>query len=752
MKEKIRKGLSLILALLMIMSVVPFNGIGLSHLGIEAIAVQNTVVESGSCGAQDSNVRWTLYDDGRLVISGEGAMEDYYFEEPPVKSNGTSLESMSQSLDSGVSNSNTAPAFSPLSLFEVETAPKAYALAEKDKSVSKVSIPEFENLPSFDVEAVSKVYAPVEEDETANRVSMLDLASLPSFEVEAAPRAYVLSEEGGGSDTPAEGEGETPEIKYTPWYNHSYEIKEVVVEEGITHIGNSAFQFFVEVLSVQLPESLVSIGDYAFLYCISLETVDLPSSLEEIGVGAFVGCLELTSFVFPESLKRIGSGALYCLLSLEDFTFPGADIEIVGGESLAESISVHGTLTIPEDAVASESINNVVAGSFALDNLYNYSDTVTVSDQLYRFNSRESAEMYWFFSKTAMKISVEAQFYGKEIDENEMCQRVLKEINAKFSKSYSTIEELMAEFEFVGTGPSDFFTLLCKENSAEHTACRENNYAHTIIGSGSECLCYMENVGGNLSETVSWSLNVETKTLIFSGSGEMPDVSMPPYSQYNRFIENIEFKQGCSITRIGDNAFSCLSNVDTLTLPEGVTEIGPGCFANSGIKVLNLPASYIVPVALYFGKLSAIEEINVAEGNEFYVSRNGALYFDYLKYANSSSTEGSSENYNDFENRYCLIKMPEASYDGTYMENTFGTFSMAFENYNTVSCVSLPDSLVFLDGVTFMFCPSLETVIIGKGKTITVEDETVTLEFIAPIAYQCNNFVNFGVNEENTEY
>lgn len=44
MKEKIRKGLSLILALLMIMSVVPFNGIGLSHLGIEAIAVQNTVV------------------------------------------------------------------------------------------------------------------------------------------------------------------------------------------------------------------------------------------------------------------------------------------------------------------------------------------------------------------------------------------------------------------------------------------------------------------------------------------------------------------------------------------------------------------------------------------------------------------------------------------------------------------------------------------------------------------------------------
>lgn len=38
-----------------------------------------TVIDSGSCGADGDNVTWTLYDDGELVISGSGAMADYYF-------------------------------------------------------------------------------------------------------------------------------------------------------------------------------------------------------------------------------------------------------------------------------------------------------------------------------------------------------------------------------------------------------------------------------------------------------------------------------------------------------------------------------------------------------------------------------------------------------------------------------------------------------------------------------------------------
>ncbi len=37
-----------------------------------------TVVDSGFCGAQGENLTWTLYNDGELVISGEGEMKNYY--------------------------------------------------------------------------------------------------------------------------------------------------------------------------------------------------------------------------------------------------------------------------------------------------------------------------------------------------------------------------------------------------------------------------------------------------------------------------------------------------------------------------------------------------------------------------------------------------------------------------------------------------------------------------------------------------
>ena len=38
-----------------------------------------TIVESGECGAQGDNVKWTLDSDGTLTISGTGEMGDYNY-------------------------------------------------------------------------------------------------------------------------------------------------------------------------------------------------------------------------------------------------------------------------------------------------------------------------------------------------------------------------------------------------------------------------------------------------------------------------------------------------------------------------------------------------------------------------------------------------------------------------------------------------------------------------------------------------
>ena len=86
-------------------------------------------------------------------------------------------------------------------------------------------------------------------------------------------------------------------------------MKKVIIEEGISGIGDFAFfdSDFVE--SVEIPDSVTSIGNYAFYNCESLKDVTIPDSVTSIGNYAFYGCESLKSIALPESLKNIGECA-----------------------------------------------------------------------------------------------------------------------------------------------------------------------------------------------------------------------------------------------------------------------------------------------------------------------------------------------------------------------------------------------------------------------------------------------------------
>ena len=51
-----------------------------------------------------------------------------------------------------------------------------------------------------------------------------------------------------------------------PWYSYRTNITTLVIEEGVTHIGNNSFREASYITSVTLPASVNSIGDYAFQY------------------------------------------------------------------------------------------------------------------------------------------------------------------------------------------------------------------------------------------------------------------------------------------------------------------------------------------------------------------------------------------------------------------------------------------------------------------------------------------------------
>ncbi len=66
-----RKVLSIFLCFVMAFAAIPMTAFAND-------GSTRTVSASGTCGAQGDNLIWTLYDDGELVISGEGEMDNYY--------------------------------------------------------------------------------------------------------------------------------------------------------------------------------------------------------------------------------------------------------------------------------------------------------------------------------------------------------------------------------------------------------------------------------------------------------------------------------------------------------------------------------------------------------------------------------------------------------------------------------------------------------------------------------------------------
>jgi len=127
---------------------------------------------------------------------------------------------------------------------------------------------------------------------------------------------------------------------YTPWYGYFSDIETIVIESGVTSIGNFAFYGCSKLESVSIPASVTSIGVGAFVGCGSnaaaltvsfaegstpltigeaafnyanLKSIDIPNRVTSIGEDAFSSCSNLESVSIPASVTDINEGAFsYC--------------------------------------------------------------------------------------------------------------------------------------------------------------------------------------------------------------------------------------------------------------------------------------------------------------------------------------------------------------------------------------------------------------------------------------------------------
>ena len=111
----------------------------------------------------------------------------------------------------------------------------------------------------------------------------------------------------------------------SPWYSCRTYIKRVVMQQGVTSIGDHAFWDCSGLTSVTIPDGVTSIGGDAFSGCAALTSVEIPNGVTAIGGSTFSNCIRLAKVTIPKSVTSIGKNAFYYCESIADVYYDGTE-------------------------------------------------------------------------------------------------------------------------------------------------------------------------------------------------------------------------------------------------------------------------------------------------------------------------------------------------------------------------------------------------------------------------------------------
>ncbi|MCD8391129.1 MAG: leucine-rich repeat protein, partial [Firmicutes bacterium] len=101
-------------------------------------------------------------------------------------------------------------------------------------------------------------------------------------------------------------------------------ITDVIVENGVTSIGEGAFYGCDSLTNIEIPSSVTNIGVGAFYDCNKLTSINIPNGVTSIRNSTFQGCGSLTSIEIPNSVTSIGGYAFNDCADLTDVYYDGS--------------------------------------------------------------------------------------------------------------------------------------------------------------------------------------------------------------------------------------------------------------------------------------------------------------------------------------------------------------------------------------------------------------------------------------------
>ena len=363
-------------------------------------------------------------------------------------------------------------------------------------------------------------------------------------------------------------------------------IKKVVIEEGVSYIGDEAFKDCPNLQSVVIADSVTEIGLRAFANCDSLTDVYLGCGLKETSVEVFLDCDALKEFTFPNTDTFYGNHFLAQCDSLKNVVIPEKMTRI--GYNMFSGCTNLESITIPD------TVTFLGGGAFS----YTAIKTITIPDSIINIESYTFEGCKYLESVTFPNTlkSLENQVFSG-------CPS-LKEITipASVTKMAHTFEMALGleRITFLGNAPiaggnlfgSITASVYYPANNPSWTENVRQNYAGTVTWVPYECDPIWDEViiSGSCGDAVTWKLT-NTWTLIVSGDGAMRlNAASGDWYDYATRIEHIVIEQG--VTTIAPNAFTDCAIAQSITIADTVTTIGISSFSNCAkVNELAIPNS-----------------------------------------------------------------------------------------------------------------------------------------------------------------
>lgn len=472
----------------------------------------------------------------------------------------------------------------------------------------------------------------------------------------------------------------------------------VTIPDGVTIVGDSAFNGNTSLTAVVLPDSVVTIGANAFQSCTGLTKAELSSKLEKIANYAFDNCKALKEIQIPETVTEIGSGAFQYCAGLTELTLPEGLQTI--GESAFVGCSGLTRLAIP-DGVQSVGINAFHSINAQLCCSMGSRAAEALSRVGYDFYTETWKLRYTFDSDKQVNGLRAERYLGSDaavtLPEGTTLIGGSAFKDCAFITSVTLPEKLLSIGNYAFSGCTGLTEIVIPDSV-------------TTIGSYAFSGCT------GLTEIVIPDSVTTIGSYAFSGCTGLTRVVLPAglTAIPDRCFNNCEKLPGIAIpetvTSIGSCAFRYCSALTAITLPQGLQTLG----ANAFLYCENLP--YVdVPDTLESAGYSIASDTtqlrcSIGSSAAYTLSKNGTSFYDdgyKLRYT-YADRDGSVTGLalNKYAGTEAEVRVPDGVTE---------LIGWCCVGNNKVTSVVLPESVVKIGEVAFYKCKNLSSVTLPQG-------------------------------------